>query len=95
MSEQQGFFSAHCEVCQRSVLGRRALAESDTDELLWLCLHCDAPLDASSARWLEASALDEVHCFIIDEQGGDDKKHGEHGGCRDGACGIRQPAVRS
>lgn len=92
MSEQKGFFSADCVACKRRVLGRRALSEQEDGGLVWLCLHCDAPLSQRSARWLDASELEEVECFLVDELA-DDQKHGEHGGCRDGACGVSQPGA--
>lgn len=86
------FLCAPCPDCRREVLATRTLDEQEA--LGWRCLHCEAALDPHhpQARWLPLEALEEVGCFLMDAEPEERHGHGEEGGCRGGACGVRQPA---
>lgn len=92
MSDNVLFFSSYCTSCQKQVLGTRALAEQEgATQLVWQCIVCDHVLDPDDPRssWLSEQELEHVGCYLMNEDA--DSKHGEHGGCRDGQCGVKQP----
>lgn len=84
-----GFRVGHCPQCQRRVLTARDLVD---DALVEVCMHCSSNLSArapESLRWAEALELVELGYFV---DGFETEDCDSGGGCRDGACGVRQPA---
>jgi hypothetical protein len=83
------FLLLYCSSCEREVLSACEL--DSKSEIIDICLHCDQTLDREdgSARWVEASVLDD-HGYFVE---GSEKRADRHGGggCRDGACGVQQP----
>ncbi|TXD41770.1 hypothetical protein FRC96_03480 [Lujinxingia vulgaris] len=88
-AEIPGFRVGHCPQCQRAVLAARDL---EGDELVEVCMHCSCNLTSGAPqtlRWVEAADLVELGYFV---DGFEPEDCDSHGGCRDGACGVRQPA---
>lgn len=60
-----------------------------SDQLVWACTACGAEVSQmSKARWVSAGELDELGYWV---DGHVDQKKEEHGGCRGGQCGVKQP----
>lgn len=62
---------------------------SETGELIEVCMHCETPLliEEHSSRWVGPAQVVALGYFLDgyvpeDEEG--------EGGCRGGACGVRQ-----
>jgi hypothetical protein len=78
------FLVAPCGACDRTVLTARDL---DADHrVVVVCVHCAERLDPDEGRYVAADDLDAMG-YILENTG---EPHGERG-CRDGACGVRQP----
>ncbi|RAL20567.1 hypothetical protein DL240_16145 [Lujinxingia litoralis] len=87
-AELPGFRAGHCPECTQDVLAARDLVEN---ELVEICVHCACNLSRHSPetlRWVEAPDVVELGYFI---DGLESESCDSNGGCRDGACGVRQP----
>lgn len=75
--------AAHCEHCEKEVVVEWELED---DELVSLCIHCSKVVDVTHH-------IDLTHALALGYVApGFESKHGERG-CRDGACGVRQPSA--
>jgi hypothetical protein len=77
------FPTAHCEVCDKSVLTYLGLDEAGTERRF--CAHCDAPI-ASDLQWVSADELESEGYYFGTPTA---KKGGSCGsGC--GSCSVRK-----
>ena len=87
--DDASFLVIFCPHCHRDVLTARDL--SDVGVIVHVCVHCSCALPAEdrTARWVPAEVLPKLGYFVdgLKEEG----CHDEEGGCRGGACGVRQP----
>ena len=82
------FLVLSCPCHAQPRLGVRALV---VDELTWTCQGCERPVDLTDTdhRWVTYDALDALG---YDLEGFAPKPKHDGQGCRDGQCGVRQPA---
>lgn len=83
--EEHSFLVGPCPKCQRRVVAAKELIG---DNLVDVCSHCEAPLDYDECDWAGPQEVVDLGYFIDGFQGAG---CGSDGGCRDGACGVKQP----